>query len=104
MLDAHAHIAPDVTRPQLAALGDTLVFAVTRSLSEARLVASRNDPGVIWGVGVHPGKPESLAKYDEDTFKRAVAHFALVGEVGLDRRGDKAVQRTVFDSILRVSA
>jgi TatD DNase family protein len=104
MLDAHAHIAPDVTRPQLAALGETLVFAVTRSLTEARLVARRDDPGVIWGVGVHPAKPESLAEYDEDTFRRAITHFGLVGEVGLDRRGDKALQREVFDSILRVSA
>lgn len=104
MLDAHAHIAPDVTGPQLAALGDTLVFAVTRSLFEARLVARRNDPGVVWGVGVHPGKPEALSEYDEETFQRAITHFALVGEVGLDRRGDKALQKTVFDSILKVSA
>lgn len=104
MLDAHAHVAPDVTRPQLAALGDTLVFAVTRSIAEARLVARRNDPGIVWGIGVHPGKPDALADYDEETFKRAIAHFGLVGEVGLDRRGDKTLQQEVFESILRISA
>lgn len=104
MLDAHAHIAPDVTPPQLAALGNVTVLAVTRSIAEARLVARRRDTNLIWGLGVHPGKPDALAEYDEATFRRAIDHFALIGEVGLDSRGNQQLQRTVFDSILRVAA
>jgi len=38
-LDCHAHIAPDVTASQLDGLGSALIFAVTRSLDEARFVA-----------------------------------------------------------------
>lgn len=102
MLDAHAHIAPDVTPAQVKALGQAHVFAMTRSLTEARLVVPRKDTHLTWGVGVHPGKPEALAAYDEDTFRRALNHFTLVGEVGMDRRGDRALQREVFDSILTV--
>jgi len=102
MLDAHAHIAPDVTGPQLAALGSTVVFAVTRSIAEARQVARRTDPGIVWGLGVHPGVPAALDNYDEDTFAKALPYFGLVGEVGLDRRGSLSQQRAVLDSILTV--
>lgn len=100
MLDAHAHIAPDVTGPQLAALGNTVVFAVTRSIAEARQVAGRSDPGIIWGIGVHPGVPAALDDYDEETFAKALPYFALIGEIGLDRRGDLQQQQAVLDSIL----
>ncbi|KQZ75556.1 TatD family hydrolase [Nocardioides sp. Root151] len=100
MLDTHAHIAPDVTPAQVKALGNAHVFAVTRSIAEARLVARRKDTNLTWGLGVHPGKPDALAAYNEDTFTRAVDYFTLVGEVGMDRRGDRTRQREVFDSIL----
>jgi TatD DNase family protein len=102
MLDAHAHIAPDVTGPQLAALGNTVVFAVTRSIAEARQVARRDDPGIVWGLGVHPGVSAALDDYDEVTFAKALPYFGLVGEVGLDRRGNLTQQRAVLDSILSV--
>jgi TatD DNase family protein len=104
MLDLHAHIAPDVTSRQLKALGNVHVFAVTRSIAEARLVARRNDTHLTWGLGVHPGKPDALVEYDEATFRRALDHFTLVGEVGMDPRGDRTLQREVFDSILGVCA
>lgn len=100
MLDTHAHVAPDVTPAQVRALGNAHVFAVTRSIAEARLVARRKDTNLTWGLGVHPGKPDALAAYNDDTFRRALDYFSLVGEVGMDRRGDRTQQREVFESIL----
>lgn len=100
-IDAHAHIAPDVSGPQLQALGNTVVLAMTRSLTEARAVYRRRDPSLIWGVGTHPAAPEALDEYDPDTFSRALDHFSVVGEVGLDRRGQVGHQRDVFASILQ---
>lgn len=102
-LDAHAHIAPDVTEAQIDALGDTVVFAMTRSISEARLVVGRNDSRLAWGLGVHPGVAAALDEYDEGLFARAVPHFAVIGEIGLDRRGDQEKQRAVLKSILDVT-
>jgi TatD DNase family protein len=99
-VDCHAHVAPDVTSAQLAALGNSTVFAVTRSLDEARLVARRRDPNVLWGVGIHPGVASALSAYDPPTFERALAQFALVGEVGLDRRGSQTEQKRIFSSVL----
>lgn len=100
MLDAHAHIAPDVTTRQLAALGAPTIFAVTRSIAEARQVARRRDARLVWGLGVHPGVTAAINDYDEEIFKRALPYFALIGEIGLDRRGDREQQRAVLDSIL----
>ena len=104
MLDTHAHIAPDVTPAQVTALGNVHVFAVTRSIAEARIVARRNDANLTWGLGVHPGKPDALAAYNDNTFRRALDYFTLVGEVGMERRGDRVRQREVFDSILTACA
>lgn len=91
-LDCHAHVAPDVTRSQIATLGNTQVFAVTRSLSEAAHVAGRADPHLTWGIGVHPGVPAARKDYDPETFRRLLPKFALVGEVGLDKRGPRNEQ------------
>ena len=99
-LDCHAHIAPDVTRSQLAALGHTHIFAVTRSLAEAQQVANRRDPGLTWGVGVHPGVTAARADYNPETFRQLRPRFALVGEVGLDRRGPRAEQERILADIL----
>jgi TatD DNase family protein len=101
-LDCHAHIAPDVTPPQLAALGDVVVFAVTRSLDEAESVADRTDTRLVWGCGVHPGVPSATGAYDSRRLARLVPRFALIGEIGMDRRtGQRVDQARVFRSILR---
>lgn len=102
LIDAHAHIAPDVTPAQVRALGDTITVAMTRTISEARLVARKREPNLIWALGTHPGVADALDEFDEATFRRAVDYFAVVGEVGLDRRGDRDTQREVFEAVLRV--
>src|SRR5699024_12477646 len=81
-LDAHAHIAPDVTPAQIAALGQSVVFAMTRSLDEARQVRNRRDPALVWGVGVHPGVAAERAAWDSKEFTDLLGSFALVGEIG----------------------
>lgn len=103
ILDAHAHIAPDVTRSQIAALGDAVVFAMTRSLQEAGQVKSRQDHSLIWGIGVHPAVAASRAAWDPELFKSLLGSFALVGEIGLDRRGGEwARQREILHEILTI--
>lgn len=103
-LDTHAHIAPDVTRPQIAALGDAVVFAMTRSLTEAARVRDLSNDTLVWGVGVHPGVATARQEWDPDRFQAMLPSFALVGEVGLDRRGgDWARQRVIFSDILTIT-
>lgn len=99
-LDCHAHIAPDVTRGQLATLGNTHIFAVTRSLSEAAKVVDRADHNLTWGIGVHPGVPTARAGYDPETFRQLLPRFALVGEVGLDKRGALGEQEQILADVL----
>lgn len=104
-LDCHAHVAPDVTRTQLAALGDVVVFAVTRSLDEAESVVDRRDMRVMWGCGIHPGVRSAMSAYDERRLARLVSRFALIGEIGMDRRaGQRAEQARVLRSILRTTS
>lgn len=102
LIDAHAHIAPDVSPAQVRALGDTITVAMTRTISEARFVARKREPNLIWALGTHPGVADALGEFDEATFRRAVDYFAVVGEVGLDRRGDRDRQHEVFETVLRV--
>lgn len=99
-LDCHAHIAPDVTHSQLATLGHSHVFAVTRSLSEARLVMNRDDRGLTWGIGVHPAVATARAEYNPEVFRQLLPQFALVGEVGLDRRGTRDEQERILGDVL----
>lgn len=102
-LDVHAHLAPDVTRAQIAALGNAVVFAMTRSLHEASQVKNRRDPTVVWGVGVHPSVAAARTAWDPKQFAELVGSFALVGEIGLDRRGgDWARQRSIFEEALTI--
>ncbi len=102
-LDVHAHIAPDVTRSQVAALGNAVVFAMTRSLAEATHVRNLSNNTLIWGVGVHPGVATARERWDSQLFEELLPSFALVGEVGLDRRGgDWLRQRAIFDEILTI--
>lgn len=104
-LDCHAHIAPDVTAEQLAALGDVTIFAVTRSLAEGGAVVGRRDLALIWGCGVHPGVAAARSEYDEGAFRDLVKRFSFVGEVGLDRRaGAIEEQSRIFRSVLGVIA
>jgi TatD DNase family protein len=103
-LDCHAHIAPDVTAAQIRNLRDAHVFAVTRSLAEAKYVIHRADQNLTWGLGIHPGVAHARAAFDENEFRRLVSRFGLVGEIGLDRRaGDLPAQtrilRTVLDAV-----
>lgn len=102
-LDAHAHLAPDVTGPQLDHLGDVLVLAMTRSLSDAERVSRRRDDRVIWGCGTHPSVPDALESFDPARFERLVEDFALVGEVGLDRKFVQSGAK-VLRSILRITS
>ena len=99
-LDCHAHIAPDVTHSQLATLGHSHVFAATRSLSEARLVMNRDDRGLTWGIGVHPAVATARAEYNPEVFRQLLPRFALVGEVGLDRRGTRDEQERILSDVL----
>lgn len=102
-LDCHAHIAADVTQEQVQALGRAQIFAVTRSLDEAEQASAR-DIDLVWGCGVHPGSREARGSFDLPRFQRLLPSFALVGEVGLDRRGgDFDSQRSILRRILETT-
>jgi TatD DNase family protein len=104
-LDLHAHIATDVTESQLAALGDAMVVAMTRSLSEAEDVCKRRDANLIWACGIHPAAATAVAAYDGEQFRALLDRFAVVGEVGLDRRaGSIDTQVGVFSDIVVATA
>lgn len=101
-LDCHAHIAADVTPAQVRALGGAYVFAVTRTLAEASQVRHRHDTNLTWGVGVHPGLTAARTAWDPKRFAALLPNFALVGEIGLDRRGgDMPGQQVILREILR---
>lgn len=105
-LDTHAHIAADVTAAQIGALEPAVVFAMTRSVKEG-LYTLRPDAAssesLVWGLGSHPGVAQTVAQFDGDAFVKAVERFAIIGEVGLDRRGDDAGQMAMFRSVLRAA-
>ncbi|PJM91340.1 TatD family hydrolase [Streptomyces sp. CB01373] len=102
-LDCHAHIAPDVTPAQIDALHGAVVFAVTRTPAEAHRACRRRDARLVWGSGAHPGVPEALDAFDLKKFRASLQHSCLVGEIGLDRRGNLEQQRTVLAQILRAA-
>lgn len=99
-LDCHAHIAPDVTVPQVAGLAGALVFAMTRTPTEAAAAARRHDNTIVWGFGIHPGVPAALTAAAGLPLATLLDDFVLVGEVGLDRRGPAAPQTHVLESVL----
>jgi TatD DNase family protein len=106
-LDAHAHIAADVTAAQIRGLEPAVVFAMTRSVKEGLYTLRRgaaSSESLIWGLGSHPGVGQTVAQFDGDAFALAVSRFTLIGEVGLDRRGDDAAQIAMFQSVLRAAA
>lgn len=103
-LDTHAHIAADVTQPQVSALGNAVVLAMTRSFREGQYAlrpGGAASPTLVWGLGVHPGVPGSIASFNAGAFASALDSFAVVGEVGLDRRGNLEAQAHVFSDVLR---
>lgn len=105
-LDAHAHIAADVTAAQIRGLEPAVVFAMTRSVKEGLYTlrgGAASSESVVWGLGSHPGVGQTVAQFDGDAFANAVGRFALIGEVGLDRRGDDAAQIAMFRSVLRAA-
>lgn len=99
-LDCHAHIAPDVTPSQVAGLDGALVFAMTRTPQEAQAAASRSDATLAWGFGAHPGLPDAMASVNARTLSMAAREHAVIGEVGLDRRGPAAPQLAVLEAVL----
>ncbi|PRA81116.1 TatD family hydrolase [Microbacterium sp. MYb66] len=102
-LDCHAHIAPDVTAAQVRTLNGAQIFAMTRTLDEFDAARTNPQTGLLWGIGVHPGVPRALTQWSEKRFSAAVKDAVLIGEVGLDRRGDSATQQTIFETILRTA-
>ncbi|OJV93342.1 MAG: hypothetical protein BGO47_05150 [Microbacterium sp. 67-17] len=102
-LDCHAHIAPDVTAAQTRTLHGAQVFAMTRSLDEFDAAIENPQAGLLWGIGTHPGVPAALAQWSEQRFQDAVSRSILIGEVGLDRRGDATQQGEILAAILRAA-
>jgi TatD DNase family protein len=76
------------------------VFAMTGSLDEAEAVSRRADLALTWALGVHPGVAAAQSAYDPGRFRALSASFALVGEVGLDRRAGHSDQARIFTDIL----
>lgn len=102
-LDAHAHLATDLTAQQAKGLGDAVVFAVTRTLQEARHAPHGVFPRILWGAGTHPGDRAAGASFSIERFRQAVDRFALIGEVGLDRRaGDLPTQIERLTTLLEL--
>jgi TatD DNase family protein len=103
-LDCHAHIAPDVTVPQVAALKGAIIFAMTRSPDEAAAAARRHDETILWGYGAHPGLKTATAEVTEERIRQAVADHVIIGEIGLDRGAALHPQQAAFDTILKTCA
>ncbi len=104
-IDVHAHVDPSVTARQIDALDGAIVFAMTRTLDEARAARHRSFDTILWGCGVHPGLKSALNRYEAPAFRALAEDFALIGEIGLDgTRGNLARQLGVFASILQQCA
>jgi TatD DNase family protein len=82
-LDLHAHIDADIPADELRSLG-AVVFAATRSLTEAHIAMQRHDDLVVWGVGTHPSMARNHSSFDAVAFRSLMAQTAFVGELGLD--------------------
>ncbi|WP_128381925.1 TatD family hydrolase [Streptomyces cavernae] len=91
-LDLHAHINTSIPADDLAGLG-AVVFAATRSLTEAARAVQRHDERIIWGVGIHPGLARSHTGFALDTFTQLIDHTPLVSEIGLDGKSRVPMDR-----------
>jgi TatD DNase family protein len=81
-LDAHAHLDPRRTGPELSEA--SAVLAMTLSLDEADKVNQRNEPLIAFGVGCHPRKLAAQQTFDPDHFAMLASQTAVIGEIGLD--------------------
>lgn len=100
-LDCHAHLSPSVTDRQLSQLGTAIVFAMTREPAEAAEATRRRDHNILWGCGAHPSYVARGGAVDVDQFAHRAKGFAIVGEIGLDRRsGNLLHQAEVFSALL----
>lgn len=102
-LDLHAHVETSIDPSELVAL-NAVVFAVTRSLDDARLALRRKDSATIWGVGCHPGLALPQRGFSPAAFSDLIDGTPLVGEVGLDgkSRVPMATQVSTLRSIFEV--
>jgi TatD DNase family protein len=102
-LDLHAHVDTGIEACELIAL-ESAVFAVTRSLDEARQALHRDDRLTVWGVGCHPGLARSQKTFSAAAFADLLDRTALAGELGLDGRSRVTMdlQRTTFLAALNV--
>lgn len=100
-LDAHAHIAPQVSGRDLAGLR-ACVVAVTRSLEEYKTVSDRADPSTAWAIGVHPNHPSAQQSFSVERFGSLLESAVIVGEVGLDGRSrvPMTTQMDTFRAVL----
>ncbi|GAA1448971.1 TatD family hydrolase [Leifsonia poae] len=99
-LDCHAHIAHDVTDAQVKTLEGAKIFAMTRSLNEFQAAIRNRQSGLLWAVGTHPRVMSSMEQWSEDRFSQLAKQTPLIGEVGLDRRGDLEAQTRIFRQVL----
>lgn len=100
-LDCHAHVSPSVTNSQLEDLGQAIVFAMTREPTEAVEASRRHDRTLVWGCGAHPAYVAQTEAIDLDQLVRRSKSFAVIGEIGLDRRsGNLEHQHRVFRELL----
>ncbi|WP_165971280.1 TatD family hydrolase [Microbacterium oleivorans] len=102
-LDTHAHIDPAVTLDQASALEGAQVFAMTRSLTDAKRALLNQQSGIYWAIGCHPAVPAAVDEWNEGTFSALRRRAFLVGEVGLDRRASGAKQTQILRSSLAAS-
>jgi TatD DNase family protein len=102
-LDLHAHLEAGIEAHELVVL-DAAVFAVTRSLDEARTAVERHDRMAVWGVGCHPGLVGAQKAFSAELFSGLLDRTALAGEIGLDGRSRVSLelQRATFRSALSV--
>jgi TatD DNase family protein len=100
-LDLHAHVDLAISPTAMRELG-AVVFAATRSLSEAQTALERSDALTVWGVGCHPGLVKAHREFDASRFAELLQATAFVSEIGLDRssRVPMGVQQATLSAIL----
>jgi len=81
-LDAHAHLDPRSSSPELSQAGT--VLGMTLSLEEAEQVIGRAEPLIAFGVGCHPRKLAAQQAFKPEHFATLATKCAVIGEIGLD--------------------